>query len=83
MIVASDTTLNGTDGDSACTSEQIKDKDVITAYTCGSQEMCSQMAAAPTVYKNLLCCASDDCNNGAAGLAVSFVGIFALIAMLL
>ena len=72
-----------TDGDTACTSQQIKDKDTLTAYMCGTQALCSQMEAAPSTYKNVLCCDTNECNgSGAASLAVSLVGI-ALTAMLL
>ena len=71
-----------TEGDLACTSQQITDQYTLTAYICGTQTLCSEMQDSPSVYKNLVCCETDEC-NGATGLAASFVGIVALIAMLL
>eukprot|EP01115_Flamella_aegyptia_P011260 TRINITY_DN5218_c0_g1_i2.p1 TRINITY_DN5218_c0_g1~~TRINITY_DN5218_c0_g1_i2.p1 ORF type:complete len:86 (-),score=36.62 TRINITY_DN5218_c0_g1_i2:48-305(-) len=81
-----------TTGDGACTAAQIKANTTLTAYTCATEELCNDIEVYPELYKNVVCCAADNCNSpmgtsttgsGASGLAVSFVGIVALMAMLL
>jgi hypothetical protein len=58
---------DGPDGDAGCTHEAAATGPLLAVLRSASAEECEDMAAQPQLYRQLLCCAEELCNDGRGG----------------
>ncbi len=69
--------------DGACTAEEGAKGVTKTAYIVSTQDTCNTMRANPTLYRNVYCCSTNQCNApiGSTSFGVVVAPVLSLVSM--